>query len=61
MSVPLTESNVDEITIRVSDLRPLVCIEAPVFSRSQNPDTILHMLGGKEQVLRALSDKEPFM
>ncbi len=60
-SVRLPESDSDEVTIHVSELRPLVCIEVPVLSRSQNPDTILNMLGGKEQVFRALTDKEPFM
>jgi hypothetical protein len=51
----------DEITINVSELRPLVGIEVPVFSSSDNPETILNLLGGKDKVVKTLSDKEPFM
>lgn len=47
----------DYTVINVNELRPIISVEVPLLSKSNNPHTFLKLMGGEEKVLRSLQEK----
>jgi hypothetical protein len=51
----------NNFSINVSDLKRTVCIEVPAVSRSSNPDSLIHLLGGHDSLKESLQNKSSTM